>query len=93
MDNVPTAIIGGGPAGLMAAYFAAVDGENSVTLYERNEKPGKKLYITGKGRCNVTNACAPDEFLENVPRNPKFLQSAVRGFPPERLMAFLEECG
>jgi predicted flavoprotein YhiN len=58
-------VIGGGAAGLMAAYAAANNG-HSVTLIEKNEKLGKKIYITGKGRCNFTNDVAPDEFLQNV---------------------------
>lgn len=76
----------------MAAYAAAKNG-NEVVLFEKNEKLGKKLYITGKGRCNVTNACAPEEFLQNVVRGEKFLISAIRMFPPARLMEFLETEG
>ena len=66
---------------------------NKVILVEQNEKLGKKLYITGKGRCNVTNDCAPREFLENVVTNAKFMQSAIYGFTSEDTMAFLEENG
>ena len=66
------AVIGGGAAGMMAAVTAAEAGAR-VTLLERNEKLGKKVYITGKGRCNLTNACGRDEFLQNVVRNPRFL--------------------
>ncbi len=83
-----TIVIGGGPAGLIAAYFRANRGEN-VTLIEKNEKPGKKLYITGKGRCNVTNDCDVDEFLSNVVTNARFLNGAIRRFPPEKFMEFL----
>ncbi|MCI6733808.1 MAG: NAD(P)/FAD-dependent oxidoreductase [Clostridiales bacterium] len=83
-----TIVIGGGPAGLIAAYFRANRGEN-VTLIEKNEKPGKKLYITGKGRCNVTNDCDVDEFLSNVVSNARFLNGAIRRFPPEKFMEFL----
>ena len=83
-----TIVIGGGPAGLISAYFRAVRGEN-VLLIEKNEKPGKKLYITGKGRCNVTNDCDVDEFLSNVVTNVKFLNGAIRRFPPEKFMEFL----
>lgn len=83
-----TIVIGGGPAGLIAAYFRASRGEN-VTLIEKNEKPGKKLYITGKGRCNVTNDCDVDEFLSNVVSNARFLNGAIRRFPPEKFMEFL----
>ena len=64
-------IIGGGAAGLMSATVAAKNGAD-VTLIEKNEKLGKKIYITGKGRCNVTNNCAVEEFLENVVSNKNF---------------------
>lgn len=83
-----TIVIGGGPAGLISAYFRAVRGED-VYLIEKNEKPGKKLYITGKGRCNVTNDCDVDEFLSNVVTNAKFLNGSIRRFPPEKFMEFL----
>ena len=69
-------VIGGGAAGLMAALFAARGGAQ-VTLLERNEKLGKKIYITGKGRCNLTNACDRDAFLRRVFRNPRFLYAAL----------------
>lgn len=85
-----TIVIGGGPAGLISAYFRAVRGED-VYLIEKNEKPGKKLYITGKGRCNVTNDCDVDEFLSNVVTNAKFLNGAIKRFPPEKFMEFLSE--
>ena len=78
-------VIGAGASGLMAAYAAAKNG-NRVTVLERNEKAGKKIYITGKGRCNVTNDVPPEEFFENVVRNAKFLKSCTYAFPPERLM-------
>lgn len=83
-----TVVVGGGPAGLIAAYFRAKNGEN-VVLLERNEKLGKKLYITGKGRCNVTNCCEPTEFLENVVVNSKFLRGAIYSFTPSDFMEFL----
>lgn len=83
-------IIGGGAAGMMAAVFAARAGAQ-VTLLEHNEKLGKKVYITGKGRCNVTNDCTRDEFLAQVPRNPRFLYSALSFFSPRDMMALLEE--
>ncbi len=85
-------VIGAGASGLMAAYAAAQNG-NDVTVAEKNEKAGKKLYITGKGRCNLTNACAPEEFLENVVRGERFLRGVIHRFPPERTMAFMEEHG
>lgn len=85
-------VVGAGAGGLMAAAQAACSGAG-VTLIERNEKPGKKLYITGKGRCNVTNLCSPREFLENVVSNPKFLFGAIYSFPPESTIAYLEENG
>lgn len=75
------AVIGGGAAGMMAAVTAAGAGAR-VTLLERNEKLGKKVYITGKGRCNLTNACDRDAFLQNVVRNPRFLYSALDALPP-----------
>ena len=85
-------VIGGGAAGMMAAIAAARAGA-SVTLLERNEKLGKKLYITGKGRCNVTNDCTRDEFLREVPHNPRFLFAALTAFGPQDMMAFLESEG
>jgi len=85
-------VIGGGAAGMMAAVFAARAGAN-VTLLEKNEKLGKKVYITGKGRCNLTNDCGRDEFLAQVPRNPRFLYSALNFFSPRDMMALLEENG
>ena len=85
-------IIGGGAAGMMAAIFAA-DAGARVTLLERNEKLVKKIYITGKGRCNVTNDCTQEEFLRQVPRNPRFLYSALSHFGPQDMMALLEDNG
>ena len=85
-------IIGAGAAGLMAAIHAAGAGAE-VTLLEHNEKPGKKIYLTGKGRCNATNDCTLDEFLREVPRNGRFLYSALTAFTPQDLMALLEENG
>ncbi len=86
------AVVGAGPAGLLAAAEAAAHGAETVLL-ERNEKPGKKLYITGKGRCNVTNLCSPREFLEKVVRNPKFLYGALFAFTPEDTVDLLEKNG
>lgn len=85
-------IIGGGPAGMMAAITAAKAG-NRVSLYEQNEKLGKKLFITGKGRCNVTNDCDCEELLSNVITNPKFLYSAFYDFNAQNSMEFFEEIG
>ena len=85
-------VIGGGAGGMMSAIFAAQAGAN-VTLLERNEKLGKKIYITGKGRCNVTNDCDQEEFLRQVPRNPRFLYSAMSHFSPQDMMALLEKAG
>lgn len=85
-------VVGGGTAGMMAAITAAENGAQ-VTLLERNDRLGKKLYITGKGRCNVTNDCAPEDFFQNVPRNPRFLYSAVYAFPPREVMAWFEAHG
>ena len=85
-------VIGGGAAGMMAAGTAASLGAH-VTLLEPNGKLGKKLFITGKGRCNVTNNCAGDEVLKNVPTNPRFLYGALAGFSPADAMAFFEELG
>ena len=86
------AIIGGGAAGMMAAA-AALEAGADVTLYEHNRFLGKKLRITGKGRCNVTNNCAPEEILKNVLTNPKFLYSSVYKFTPEDVMAYFEGIG
>ena len=85
-------IIGGGPAGMFAAITAAQRGQK-VLLLERNDRLGKKLLITGKGRCNVTNDCTGQEVLQNTPRNGRFLYSAITAFPPEKTMAFFEEHG
>ena len=85
-------VIGGGAAGCMAAYMAAKNG-HSVTLYEKNEKIGKKIFITGKGRCNVTNACDITDFFENIPTNSKFLYSAVYSFTNQDVMDFFVEAG
>ncbi|MCL2671855.1 MAG: NAD(P)/FAD-dependent oxidoreductase [Clostridiales bacterium] len=83
------AIIGGGAAGQMAAIEAAKNG-HAVTLFERNEKLGRKIYITGKGRCNLTNLCTRDEFFANIARNPRFLYSAFAAFAPEDIIALVE---
>ena len=85
-------VIGGGAAGMFAAITAAGQG-SKVLLLEKNSRLGKKLLITGKGRCNVTNHCPPQEVLLNTPRNGRFLYSAMTGFPPEKAKAFFEENG
>ena len=85
-------VIGGGPAGMFAAITAAKRGQR-VLLLEKNDRLGKKLLITGKGRCNVTNHCDEREVLQNIPRNSRFLFSAMAAFPPEKAMAFFEENG
>lgn len=85
-------VIGAGPAGMMAAITAARAGKN-VTLLEKNEKIGKKLFITGKGRCNVTNACEVEELFSNVMEHSKFLYSAIYGFDNYMVMQFFEDAG
>ena len=86
------AVVGGGAAGMLAAIGAAQCG-NEVHLYEKNEKLGKKLYITGKGRCNVTNACDTEDFFSNVVTNPKFLYSAIYSFDSNAIRDLLEKEG
>ena len=85
-------VVGAGAAGSVASIFLARGGA-SVVLVEKNEKIGKKLYITGKGRCNVTNDCEVQEFLKNVVRGEKFLRTALYGFTPQDTMAFFEGLG
>ena len=85
-------VIGGGPAGMFAAITAAEHGKK-VLLLEKNHRLGKKLLITGKGRCNVTNHCSGQEVLQNTPRNGRFLFSAMAAFPPEKTYAFFESHG
>lgn len=105
-------VVGGGPAGMMAAASAAealtgagfslsgslpadgrADGQSRVILIEQNDRMGKKLRITGKGRCNVTNDCGRDEFLSNVPTNPRFLYAALSGFDTQDTKAYFESLG
>ncbi len=85
-------VIGGGAAGMIAAYFSAING-NEVVLIEKNEKLGKKIYITGKGRCNLTNLCEPDDFLQNVVTNPKFVYASIYGFTPQETVDFFNGLG
>jgi len=90
--NIDVIVIGGGPAGMFAAITAAEQGSR-VLLLEANERLGKKLLITGKGRCNVTNNCTPQEVLQNTPRNGRFLYSAMERCSPARVMDFFEHGG
>lgn len=92
MSKCRIAVIGGGAAGMTAASEAAFWGAD-VTLYEKNPRLGKKLAITGKGRCNITNDCTPDDFIKSVPTNPRFLYGAVNGFPPEETKNMFEYLG
>ena len=85
-------IVGGGAAGMIAAIFAEKNG-NDVLLLEKNEKLGKKIYITGKGRCNLTNDVSAREFFDFVVNNPKFLYGAINAFPPQAVKDFFEENG
>lgn len=92
MTDRHVVVVGGGAAGMMAAIRAAQGGAN-VTLYEKNDRMGKKLRITGKGRCNLTNDCDRNEFLANVPTNPRFLYAALAAWSTEDTKAFFEEAG
>ena len=87
-----TVVVGGGAAGMISAYYCALNGEKTLLL-EQNPKLGKKLYITGKGRCNVTNDCEVTEFLSNVVTNARFMQGAIWSFSPADMMEFLQEGG
>ena len=90
--NTDVIVIGGGPAGMFAAITAAEQG-NRVIILESNNRLGKKLLITGKGRCNVTNACSVQEVLQNIPRNGRFLYSALENCPPSYVMEYFESNG
>lgn len=92
MDKLSIAVIGMGPAGAMSAISAAQHGAE-VTIYDKNEKLGKKLYITGKGRCNLTNDCTQMEFFEAIKRNPKFFYSSYSHLSPQGLMDFFQDGG
>lgn len=85
------AVIGGGPAGMMAAYAASAYAD--VTLFDRNEKLGKKLFLTGKGRCNITNARPKEDFFENIPKNSRFLYSAFNSFDNDDIVKLLNDNG
>lgn len=91
-DPQNVVVVGGGAAGMMAAIRAAEAGAQ-VLLAERNDRFGKKLRITGKGRCNLTNFCEREEFLSNVPTNPRFLYAALAAMGPSDTMAFFEALG
>ncbi len=92
MNQKKIAVVGAGAAGMFASAHAAKLGAD-VTLFERNSLLGRKLGITGKGRCNVTNDCTPDEFIKNVTANGKFLFSAIHRFSPADTMAHFEALG
>ena len=87
-----TIVVGGGPAGLISAYYSAINGDQ-VLLFEKNEKLGKKMFITGKGRCNITNDCEPEEFLKNIVTNSKFMFGAIYNYPPQKIMDILNDYG
>lgn len=91
-DYPSVVVVGGGAAGMMAAIRAAENGAR-VTLFEPNDRLGRKLRITGKGRCNLTNDCDRDEFLTNVPTNPRFLYAALAAMEPADTKAFFENLG
>lgn len=92
MNKTDVIIIGGGAAGMLAARAASLEGA-SVTLLERNPKLGRKLYITGKGRCNLTNNCPVEEVLANIPGNGRFVTGALHRLPPKAVMELFEELG
>ena len=85
-------VVGGGAAGMMAAVFAAENGHH-VQIYEKNDRLGRKLFITGKGRCNITNASDVEELFQAVVSNPKFLYSAFYSFTNEQVIDFFENLG
>lgn len=85
-------VIGGGAAGMLAAFFAQKNGAQ-VTLIERNEKLGKKIYITGKGRCNLTNTAEMDEFMRAIVRNPRFMYASLAHFDNQDMMSLMERLG
>ena len=91
-EKIKIAIIGAGAAGLMAAVNAAEE-NTEVTVFEKNDRPGKKLLITGKGRCNLTNNSDIQNIIENIPTNPRFLYAALSAFTPMQLMQYFESLG
>ena len=92
MISKKVVVIGAGASGLMASGFAAENGAK-VTLIEKNKRVGRKIMITGKGRCNVTNNCDVQDFIRNVPVNGRFLYSALNGFTPQDAIDFFEQLG
>ena len=92
MNKNIVAVVGGGAAGMMAAISALSSGAD-VVLFEPNKMLGKKLRITGKGRCNVTNNCEPAELMQNITRNGKFMYSSVNRFKPSDVISFFEDAG
>ena len=92
MKQFDRIIIGGGAAGMFAAGFAGQRGERVLVL-EKRERPARKILVTGKGRCNLTNNCTPQQFIAAVRRNPRFLMSAAYAFPPQQTMAVFEGLG
>lgn len=86
------AVIGAGPAGLLAAAYAKNE-NTSVEIFDGNEKVGKKLFLTGKGRCNITNIASKEEFMQNIPRNPRFLYSAFNTFFNSDIISIIEKNG
>ena len=92
MKTSDVIVVGGGAAGLACAGHGALWG-HSVTVVERRERPARKILVTGKGRCNVTNNCTPEEFIRNVRTNPRFLYSAIHAFDSQRVMEWLEGLG
>ncbi|MBO5340990.1 MAG: NAD(P)/FAD-dependent oxidoreductase [Oscillospiraceae bacterium] len=92
MSNTQIIVIGGGAAGMMAARTAALTG-GQVTILERNPKLGRKIYITGKGRCNLTNHCSVQEVLANIPGNSRFVTGAMHRMPPSAVMELFEKLG
>lgn len=91
--KIRIAIIGGGPSGILAAYAASINENSAIDIYEKNEKLGKKLYITGKGRCNVTNSGSAQDFFDSITVNKKFFYSAFYTFDNFALMRLIEENG
>lgn len=92
MRNYDVIIVGGGAAGCVAAGYAAQNGKN-VLILERNRRPARKILVTGKGRCNVTNNCEPEEFFRHVRSNPRFLYGALNRFTPKSTMELFENLG